>query len=170
MAQRVTLGDWHLVFKILIPLAYALLEYKLGKTNTGSVLGALIKVIPKGTQKDSIMGTMNQELKEVLKTIFDAGKLTQMAIKDKGFATEEEPLAMQIFMEAPKAFGEMKKAIDQAKNLTAEGEADLTSFVISELGVADQRSANIIIKGFQLGYAGYQFEQALVKGPVATAT
>lgn len=149
------------ILKISGPVAYSYLEYRLGKTDHGSVLGLLKNVATKKSQKE--VYDMNNELKQVLKALMDAGKLGQMLIKNKGLSVEEEGPALQLFQDFSPAMSGFSAGIQQLKNLDSAGEADLISFVNKELGIVDPKAADIFLKGANFLFAGYQLEQAIKK-------
>ena len=104
---------------------------------------------------------MNQELKNLISALIDSGKAIELVIKDKGLNAEQMPIAQQLFMEIPMGVSGAPKALEQLKSITPEGEVDLVAFIMQKLGITDQKTATIIVKGFAFGFAGYQLEQAI---------
>lgn len=161
MAQMTAIEYVIAACKVIAPIAYAIIEYKLGKTDFGSTLGLLLTAVKKKPQKE--MYDMNNELKLVLIALMDFGKLGQMVIKDKGIAAEEEGPLLQLFMDFSPAMNNFGKGIEQLKSLDGAGEADLVAFMASKLGIADPKAADIFIKGVNFLFAGFQLKQAISK-------
>lgn len=150
--------NWAHAINLIILLAYAFAEYKLGKTSNGSLIGTIINAVKPQEKKDY---GMNSELKAFITMFFSIGKITEMLIKDKGLNVEEEAPTLALFMSIPSTFSGAAKAFSEMKSLDSSGEADLISFLGTELGIVDPKTANIILKGVSFVLAGYNLEQAI---------
>lgn len=104
---------------------------------------------------------MNQELKNLVGSILDLGKILGLIVEKKGIDASELAPLEQLVLEIQPALSSSAAALAQLKALDSAGEADLVSYIVSKLALSDAKAGNVLLKALQAVIAAYELEKAI---------